>query len=151
MTDVNNNNAVRSATALPGVSSALVGSQSKNATGKTSAISSVAATTAVATQARTAAIQSASAASSKPAGYDLVDESEESQKKIRDAVAQLQDEMGSKNISLGFAVDPVSKRSVIYVSNKETGELIRQVPAESVLRVAQSIENLKGLIFDEQF
>jgi flagellar protein FlaG len=151
MTDLPNNYVVRPTAVQTGVGSGSAGAQSPSTSGKPSAISSVVATTAAATQARTAAIQSTSTASSKPTGYDLASETEESQKQIQDAVAQLQDELSSKNISLGFAVDPVSKRSVIFVSNKETGELIRQVPAESVLRVAQSIENLKGLIFDEEF
>ena len=38
---------------------------------------------------------------------------------------------------------------MVTVSNEDTGEVIRQVPAEAVLRVAHNIEKLKGLIFDK--
>jgi len=35
--------------------------------------------------------------------------------------------------------------------NKETGEVVRQIPNEVVIRVANSIEDLKGVLFDAEF
>jgi len=37
------------------------------------------------------------------------------------------------------------------VTSKQTGEVIRQIPGEAVLRVANSIESLKGILFDDVF
>jgi uncharacterized FlaG/YvyC family protein len=35
------------------------------------------------------------------------------------------------------------------VTDEVTGESIRQVPAEAILRVAHNIEAMKGLLFDK--
>jgi uncharacterized FlaG/YvyC family protein len=39
---------------------------------------------------------------------------------------------------------------VITVHNTQTGELVRTIPSEEVLRVAKSIDSLKGVIFSEK-
>jgi flagellar protein FlaG len=51
---------------------------------------------------------------------------------------------------LNFTIDEKLNRQIITVSNKETGEVVRQIPTEVVLRVAHSIEDIKGLLLDEQ-
>jgi flagellar protein FlaG len=47
-------------------------------------------------------------------------------------------------------MDNTINTPVIAVTDKDTGELIRQIPAEAVLRVAHSIENLKGVLYNDQ-
>jgi len=51
--------------------------------------------------------------------------------------------------SLGFAHDEALGGPVITVSDLETGQLIRQIPTEVVIRIAHSIEKMKGLLFDK--
>lgn len=50
---------------------------------------------------------------------------------------------------LQFSVDESTKRIQITVSDKETGKVIRQVPSDTLLRVADSLEALKGLLYDD--
>jgi uncharacterized FlaG/YvyC family protein len=50
---------------------------------------------------------------------------------------------------LQFTVDSVSKKIMVVVTDEVTGESIRQVPAEAILRVAHNIEAMKGLLFDK--
>jgi len=38
---------------------------------------------------------------------------------------------------------------VITVRSKHTGEVVRQIPSETVLKVAHSIEDMKGLLLNE--
>jgi uncharacterized FlaG/YvyC family protein len=38
----------------------------------------------------------------------------------------------------------------VTVTNKETGEVIRQIPNEVVIRLARSIEDTKGLLLNAQ-
>jgi len=38
---------------------------------------------------------------------------------------------------------------VIKVTNSQTGELVRQIPDQTVLRIAHTIEDLKGILHDE--
>ena len=61
-------------------------------------------------------------------------------------LTQLADNSGR---SLGFAKDQAVSGPVITVTDKDTGEVIRQIPTEVVVRVAHSIEKMKGLLFDK--
>lgn len=65
-------------------------------------------------------------------------------------VSQLNQQMQANNRNLGFALDRRINTPVITVTDKNTGDMIRQIPAESVLRVAHSIENLKGVLYNDQ-
>ncbi len=49
-----------------------------------------------------------------------------------------------------FDVDEATGQSVVRVLNKETGELIRQVPPEELLILAAKMEQLTGLIFSQE-
>lgn len=74
---------------------------------------------------------------------------QEMNRQLREAVAALNDQMSKAGRSLGFSVDTAVGVSVITVTNKDTGELVRQIPGEDVLRVAHSIESLKGVIYSK--
>jgi len=71
------------------------------------------------------------------------------QQQINEVVETLNKYLKFSPSDLNFAVDEISNRFMVTVSNEDTGEVIRQVPAEAVLRVAHNIEKLKGLIFDK--
>ncbi|MFC1481111.1 flagellar protein FlaG [Candidatus Neomarinimicrobiota bacterium] len=49
-----------------------------------------------------------------------------------------------------FDVDEETGEQIIRVLNKETGEVIRQVPAEELINLAARMDQLKGLIFSEE-
>jgi flagellar protein FlaG len=73
------------------------------------------------------------------------------QKKVDEAVQRLNEQMQHSQRELGFSVDNKTDRLIVKVTNKETGELVRQIPAEAVVKMAQSIESLKGVLFDKEF
>jgi flagellar protein FlaG len=52
---------------------------------------------------------------------------------------------------LQFTVDEITNRVVLTVSDKESGEIIRQIPSSQVLKAAHNIEQLKGILFDDIF
>jgi flagellar protein FlaG len=64
---------------------------------------------------------------------------------ISDLHARLAD--GGRGLS--FSVDEQAGRFVLQVKKSETGEVIRQIPSEVVVRMAHSIEELKGILFNE--
>jgi flagellar protein FlaG len=45
---------------------------------------------------------------------------------------------------LAFKVDPALNRPVVTVTNQQTGEVIRQIPNEVIIRMARSIDETKG-------
>ena len=74
---------------------------------------------------------------------------EKLQEALADVVARLNESMKSSSKELNFSVDEVSKRIMVSVTDRRTGEVIRQVPSEAILKVAHNIEALKGVIFDK--
>jgi flagellar protein FlaG len=76
---------------------------------------------------------------------------EQTKKDLEVVLARLNAQMESTGRRLGFEYDPRTDRPVVSVFNRQTGELVRQIPNEVVLRVANSIEELKGVLFDERF
>ena len=66
------------------------------------------------------------------------------------AVQNMNEMMSHGRSQLSFTIDPTLNRTVVRVTDRETGEVIRELPPESMLRVARSIEDLKGVLFSEQ-
>jgi uncharacterized FlaG/YvyC family protein len=87
----------------------------------------------------------------KPVKVDLPVKAEDKQKNLRDAIDQLNQQMIKTNQHLGFELNDHVKGPVITVHNTTTGEVVRKIPSEEVLRVAQSIDSLKGVIFSKNF
>ena len=53
---------------------------------------------------------------------------------------------GGRNLS--FAMDQSVQGLVVTVKNTDTGEVIRQIPNEAVVRVAHNIDALKGVLYN---
>jgi flagellar protein FlaG len=51
---------------------------------------------------------------------------------------------------LEFTVDDASGRTVVKVIDKQTNEVIRQIPSDEMLAIAESIERLQGLLVKQQ-
>jgi len=63
------------------------------------------------------------------------------------ASAEYLDEfMKRYSIGLSFTVDDSTKQIVVKVTNKATGELIRQIPSEESLKLAKAANDLQGVI-----
>lgn len=75
---------------------------------------------------------------------------QERKENLREAIENLNNLAAKTSRSLNFTIDQELNRQIITVSNKETGEVVRQIPTDVVLRVAHSIEDLKGLLLDEE-
>jgi len=41
-------------------------------------------------------------------------------------------------------------RPIIVVKKQDTGEVIRQIPDETVVKMAHSLDEIKGLIFNSE-
>ncbi|QYY27915.1 MULTISPECIES: flagellar protein FlaG [Cupriavidus] len=65
------------------------------------------------------------------------------------AVGELVEALKSTSISLRFEIDESTHRVITKVVDKETGELIRQMPTVEVLRIASAIDKLQGLFVSQ--
>lgn len=93
-------------------------------------------------------------AMSKAAGQrksQSMNEIAEMASEIREAIAAINDAVKKVPTSLDFSVDEASKRFVVQVTDKNTGEVIRKLPGDAVLRIAKQLESMKGIVFDQKF
>ncbi len=74
----------------------------------------------------------------------------EMRKRLEEAVRQLNEQASANNRNLAFNVDDLVNRQIIRVTDKSSGELVRQIPAEELLHVAHNIEKMKGILFDSE-
>jgi flagellar protein FlaG len=77
-------------------------------------------------------------------------ELKEMRENIADALQKLNEQMRSKGRDLNFSMDEASDRVVITVKHSQTGEIVRQIPNEVVLKVAHNLEQVKGMLLNEK-
>lgn len=70
--------------------------------------------------------------------------------KIESVTKQIDSYLRSMNRSLQFRLDDATGQMVVTLRDSETGEVIRQVPGEDALRIAERIENGLSMMLDEK-
>jgi len=73
-----------------------------------------------------------------------------SSQELEGKIAELNEALASRNQAVVFSTDPSTGKDVVRVSNKSTGELIRQMPSAEALKAMQNIDTMVGLIFNTQ-
>ncbi|HEX7116915.1 MAG TPA: flagellar protein FlaG [Steroidobacter sp.] len=73
----------------------------------------------------------------------------ETEAQIERIVEQLESYLRSVSRSLEFRVDAETGRTVVSVRDAQTGELIRQIPSEEVLRLAEMAEDQTIVLVNE--
>ncbi|NBT35239.1 MAG: flagellar protein FlaG [Betaproteobacteria bacterium] len=87
----------------------------------------------------------------RAARSELVDKGIESARtRVTQAITRINQLLSQSATSVGFEVDLGSRQLIIRVTQKETGELIRQIPADSVIKFADAVDTLVGLLIDER-
>jgi flagellar protein FlaG len=72
-------------------------------------------------------------------------------KTLEAAINNINEMMRDGGRNLSFEIDPSRKgQPVVIVRKEDTGEVIRQIPNPEVLKVAHSIDALKGLLMNKQ-
>lgn len=70
--------------------------------------------------------------------------------RLQELVTKLRELMPSREVKLKFSMDDVLNRPIISVHDKETGELVKQLPSSEVLRAVHNIDSLRGILFDDR-
>lgn len=63
----------------------------------------------------------------------------------------LNEQMTSLGTNIRFAYDESYKGLTVRVIDKNTGDVIRQIPSEEAIKMAQYFKNALGLIFDKEY
>ena len=86
-----------------------------------------------------------------PAGQRAEADSAKSEDKpVEAALSNIQDFVQHIQRNLSFALDDSSGRVVVKVTDAESGELIRQIPSEDALRLAESLSEARSLLFQAE-
>lgn len=72
------------------------------------------------------------------------------QERLAEVAARMNEHMQQMQRSLRFSVDDASGRIVVKVIDKDTDEVIRQIPSEEMLAMMKHISEFDGLIFDDR-
>ena len=82
---------------------------------------------------------------------ESVSQLNEMSERLHDAIETLNAAVKKTPTALSFSRDESSKRFVVQVTDTNTGEVVRNLPGDAVLRMSRQLDSLKGVIFDELF
>jgi flagellar protein FlaG len=85
-----------------------------------------------------------------PKPVDIHFDRAEMQQTIQEAVHMLNQQISANNRGLGFHVDEAVGGPVVTVRSTSTGEVVRQIPNETVVNVAHNIDRMKGILFNKK-
>lgn len=85
-----------------------------------------------------------------PAGASDTPDSTALAERVVEATRKVEELFQSVRRNLQFRDDPVSGRMVVSVIDAESGEIIRQIPPEQMLRMAANLERIDGLLLGER-
>jgi len=111
-----------------------------NLTSPTSATAAVTGSGSTSSKAATAQSSAIAATAKKP-----VERSE-----LEKAVKDIQKAADDTQRNLKFSIDDKTHKVVVKVIATETGLVVRQIPDEAALKLAQSLDETGSLIFDEK-
>lgn len=69
---------------------------------------------------------------------------------LEEAVASMQDATQAMQRNLSFSIDESTGRMVVKVTDSSSGDVIRQMPTEEALRLAESLDEMRSLLFKAQ-
>ena len=84
----------------------------------------------------------------KPSSVDAT--SQPTREVVAKAAADIQQFVQSMGRNLSFSVDEVSGYHVVRVVNPNTGELVRQLPSEELLKIARDFERLNSVLVSQR-
>ncbi|MFB2659224.1 flagellar protein FlaG [Shewanella mangrovisoli] len=75
-----------------------------------------------------------------------VTENEQDPGKLTQVATELSDMMSMMRKGLAFKVDENSGQAVVTVLDRDTGDVIRQMPSEEALKLAEKLSEVTGLL-----
>lgn len=70
-----------------------------------------------------------------------------SREQVESAVSTIQEFVQSVRRNVNFSVEDSSGRVVVKVTDASSGDVIRQIPSEEALQLAESLDEVRSLLF----
>ena len=84
----------------------------------------------------------------KPSGIN--EAAQPTREVVAKAAAQLQEFVNSMGRNLNFSIDETTGYNVVKVVNPDTGELIRQLPSEELLKISRDFQRLNNVLVSQR-
>jgi len=69
---------------------------------------------------------------------------------VQEAAKRIEEFVQSVGRALSFSVDSSTGRSILRVVDPQSGEVVRQLPPEEVLRVARAVDFMQGVLVNHR-
>ena len=74
-----------------------------------------------------------------------------SAKETKELTEEMNDLMDDLETNLGFSIrEGLNRQVVVEIKNRNTNELIRQIPSEELLKIKEKMVEFTGLIFNQE-
>lgn len=80
----------------------------------------------------------------EPESVDKQQEEQVSDQQLESAVRDISEFVQSQSRALSFSIDESSNRSIVKVTDSSSGEVIRQIPTQEALELAERIQTLQS-------
>lgn len=69
---------------------------------------------------------------------------------LENTIAQVKEFSKTFTTKLSFSINPKSKEAIIYVTDKDTGKLIRQIPSEDIQKMTDRMNEIVGILYNRR-
>lgn len=76
--------------------------------------------------------------------------SKQEDKELKSSLLDVNEHMQNIERNLQFEVDKESNQTIVRVVDTQSGEVVRQIPAEEFIRMAKRMEEMDGLLMSER-
>jgi flagellar protein FlaG len=67
-------------------------------------------------------------------------------KELDTALGKINQSMAAKGQDLVFSIDPDSERTIVKIVDRNTNEILRQIPSQEALDIAKALDSAQGLL-----
>ena len=89
------------------------------------------------------------AVSMPPAKPVLNFDPDKERQELQEAISKLNEMLQDSSRTVSFSMDVKLGHPIVFVKNLSTGEVVRQIPNEVVVRMAHAIEDFKGMLHNK--
>jgi len=72
------------------------------------------------------------------------------EEQLDEAIQTLNDSLARTPTKANISHDNVLNRYVVRIADRQSGEIVREIPSEELLKFARHLEKLKGILFDKK-
>jgi len=69
---------------------------------------------------------------------------------VRLATQEVEQAVRAQASSLSFSIEQSSGKTIVTVTDNETGQVLRQIPSEEMLSLSQAIDKMQGLLLSQR-